>query len=100
MDKETLLRTLHQNEMERNEYLDTVPPDLQSAIFDNTYVNKVWEDNTILLKEVFGDQYLAVEWFLHEWKPGYNVGVNGVTKTINNIDDYIDWLKEYEGWCG
>ena len=51
-----------------------------------------------LMKVAFGEHYQSVEWFLYEWKPGFEVGIDGVETVINNIDDYIAWLKLNEGF--
>lgn len=98
IDKESIFRELHRQNQLRDQYLDNVPGDLYIAVIDNQYVNSIATERDIMVKAVFGDDTESVEWFLYEWKPGYEVGFNGVTEKIDNIDQYIDWIKKYEGF--
>ena len=98
MTKEQIFRTLYDNYLKREAYLDSVPSDLQPAVFDTEYVNLLDADKNILLEAVFGEYKQSIEWFLYEWQPGYEVGINGVNVKIYNIDQYIDWMKVNEGF--
>jgi hypothetical protein len=84
--------------IERDEYLNTVPSDINGFIFDNSYVNSLQDDYSTMLKVIFDEHAEAIEWFLYEWKPGYEVEFDGKTKKIHNIDEYIDWIKSMEGF--
>lgn len=99
MNKERAFRELYRLSKLRDDYLDTVPSDLYPTVIDNKYVNIVVHERDMLLRLVFGDQAESVEWFLYEWKPGYDVGCDGVElRPINNIDEYIEYLREHEGF--
>ena len=98
MNKIKLFKHLYTNMQKRDAYLDTIPPDLNSAFFDNTYVNLLDEDNSIMAHMIFGEHIESIMWFLYEWKPGYEVGCDGVTEKIMDIDQYIDWMQRMEGF--
>lgn len=96
--KEQLFRDLYKGVLDRDGYTDKIPSDIVHTVFDNGYVNSITAERDMMAKMLFGDDYYAVEWFLYEWKPGYAVGVGDTTKEIYNIDEYIDWIKKYEGF--
>lgn len=98
MTKEEIFRKLYDSYLKRETYLDNVPFDLHYAVFDNEYVNLLDADKNILLEAVFGEHKRSIDWFLYEWRPGYEVGINGVNVKIANIDQYIDWMKVNEGF--
>lgn len=95
MNKETIFRKLYASKVKREQYLDTVPKDIQAAIFDNEYINSTYIDYEMLLQKVFDEHYEAIAWFLYEWKPGF-FAVGDVE--INNIDQYIEFMKKNEGF--
>ena len=96
--KEMLFRRLYQDHLDREAYLDSCPDEIQLFIMDNKYAGITGAQNSILIQHIFGDHAESIFWFLYEWKPGYEVGFNGVTRAINNIDEYIDWMKQFEGF--
>ena len=100
MNKEAIFRKLYENNVKRWNYINKLPIDISDAFFDNEYVNLLGNDNDILLSYVFGDHKESIEWFLYEWDPDTinEVGFNGVTEKIENIDQYIDWMKRNEGF--
>lgn len=97
--KECVFRKLYQMSKKRDEYMATVPGDLYSSVIDNGYVESIIHERDMLLRLVFGDHADAIEWFLYEWKPGLEVGYEGVPMTpINDIDEYIEFMKKNEGF--
>lgn len=98
MNKEKIFRELYRQTLVRDEWFDKLPTDICAAFFDNVYTNSLSEECDMLIKIVFGEHTEAIQWFLWEWKPGFEVGCDGVTAVINNIDEYIDWLKKHEGF--
>ena len=98
IDKAKVFRELYRQSCERDFYLDKVPVDLYSSVIDNGYVNSIVEERDMLLKLVFGDHTESVEWFLYEWQPGYEVSINGQATAIHSIDQYIQWMKDNEGF--
>lgn len=98
MNKERLFRELVDQSNTRDKYLESVPSDLFNSVIDNAYVNSITEERDMMLKMIFGEHAEAVEWFLYEWQPGYEVSCNGVTIAIHSIDAYIHWMQENEGF--
>lgn len=94
MNKETIFRELYTSKVKREQYLESVPKDLQAAIYDNCYVNSTFIDYEMLLENVFVEHYEAIAWFLYEWNPGYKVD----DIEINDIDQYIEFMKKNEGF--
>ena len=92
--KEKIFRELYANLLKRDEYFDTIPQDINMAFVDNRYVDNLLHERDMLIRLIFGDQSEAIEWFLYEWRPGFEV--DGVK--INNIDEYIDYMKKCEGF--
>jgi hypothetical protein len=98
MKREPLFRLLYKNMIRRDEYLNTIPSDINGFIFENRYVNYLLDDYSTMLKVIFDEHAEAIEWFLYEWKPGYEVEFDGKTTKINDIDEYIKWMKSVEGF--
>jgi len=100
MSKEQLFREIYKLYQEAEEYLNKLPDDIRYSgyIFDNGCINPLMIMKDRLMEAAFGEHYQSVEWFLYEWQPGYEVGVDGVETKIHNIDEYIAWMKLNEGF--
>jgi hypothetical protein len=98
MTKEQLFRNMVALQTVANDYIKQIPTDIQDSFFDNGYVNTIRMMNDELIEVAFGEHYPSVEWFLYEWKPGYEVGYDGKFTVINNLDEYIEWMKLVEGF--
>lgn len=98
MTKTEIFRKLYEHHLERDKYLDRVPPDISGVLFDNMYTEMLHIDVSMLIDAVFGDHAEAVNWFIYEWKPGSAVGANGETFNIPDFDHYIEWMKKHEHW--
>ena len=96
MSKEKVFRELYKNHTFRDAYLDELPDEFQNLIMDNAYSQSMWKDHYAMLDVVFGEHKDAIEWFLYEWQPGYEVGANGKIEKIMDIDQYIQWMKDNE----
>ncbi len=100
--KAQIFKKLFESNQRADAYLEKIPTDIATAFFDNAFVNEKDYQIQELEKAVFGDATWVINWFLYEWTPGSEVELtheNGVkvTKAINDIDDYIDWLRNVEG---
>lgn len=98
MNKEELFRKLVKNNEEREAYFESLPRDICMAFIDNGYCNNLLHERDMLIDNVFGEHAAAISWFLYEWKPGYDVGINGRMFKIYNIDEYILYMKLNEGF--
>ena len=93
-----LFRRAYELKLEGDAYIDPLPTEFKALIFDNGYSASQGMMNDLLQDVVFGKDRESVYWFLYEWHPGYEVGCNGKTVKINNIDEYIDWIVTEEGF--
>jgi cobalamin-dependent methionine synthase I len=98
MNKTELFKQLVLENTARQEYIDRLPYDISAAFFDNQYVNSLSRTEELLIEKVFEDRAYAVYWFLYEWKPGMEVGMQNVKKKIDTVDQYIEWMTIMEGW--
>lgn len=103
MTKSDVLRKIVQLHNEQNAYIDSIPNEFSSLIFDNEYTNCCGMMVDTLIDSYFGNHAESISWFLYEWKPGFSAGCVDeaglkVTVDIDNIDDYITYMKEYEGF--
>lgn len=97
MNREQIFRQLYADKIARDEYADSLPSDVCMAIIDNAYVNSIAAVNEQMIEFIFGDQAPSIFWFLYEWKPGYEVGIGDRTWSINSIDAYVQWMREFGG---
>lgn len=96
MNKEQIFRELCYNDQVRDGYISQIPVDIRMSFVDNLYTNNLLQERDMLLKFIFGEHIEAIEWFLYEWKPGMEVGYDGVMTKIWNIDEYIEFMKKNE----
>lgn len=76
------------------EWLDTVPRDINSAFYDNPFVESFYANNELLMRAAFGELYEDIYWFLEEWHPsiGKITMPDETSYDIQNVDDYILYL--------
>lgn len=93
-----VFKELYENELKRDMYVEKIPSDIRMSIVDNEFTASLEEERSMLIKLLFKEYTESIEWFLYEWKPGYEVGIDNVMTKINNIDEYISWMQENEGF--
>lgn len=98
MNKSKIFRKIYENEQKRDKYLMSIPADIRMSVVDNAYTNSVQEERDMLLRLIFEEYTFAIEWFLYEWTPGAEVGFDTDMVKINSIDEYIDYMKNNEGF--
>ena len=96
MKKSEVFRKIVALTKEGNDFLDSVPNSISSVFFDNGYNNAQGLINDLLIDEYFGEHAGSVNWFLYDWKPGYEVEYNGQTTKIDDLDQYIEWMGRTE----
>ena len=98
MTKTELLKKLRTHQKQRDAYLETIPQDLRSVVFDNEYAENLQAENALLMAAVFGERLNDwVGYFLYEWKPGYHVtDEHGKEWKLESDEDYY---KFFEGMC-
>lgn len=88
-----LLQTMMKLQKEEQEWLDLVPIEIRSVFHENSFVNKICIEHDHILKFALGDLYEDVQWFLYEWRPGFQLAVDYKSYEINNIDDFFNYLE-------
>jgi len=79
-----------------DQYLDKIPRDISSVVWDNEYSDLTLRQVTILIDTLFGDMAEDVHWFLNEFTPSTSgphcVLSDGTEFTFNTDQDYYDYL--------
>ena len=95
MTKTELLRKLRTHQKQRDAYLETIPQDLRSVVWENEYSENLQAENALLMLEAFGEQ--LNDWagyFLYEWKPGFHVtDEHGKEFLLNSDEDYFEFFE-------
>lgn len=93
-----VVRKIKEHDVVMHNYIDTIPDDIGSAFFDNTYTNAQSLQRDILIEALFGDMHTDVEWFLYEFTAGRTPGPHcvledGTEFTYNTNEDYYEYLR-------
>lgn len=95
-DKIKLFKRIHELNKRSNDFLDSLPISISDAFSSNYAIESLSMANDALIDAAFGNDAESVFWFLHEWEPGYEVGVGDKTTKIHSIEEYIAWIVENE----
>jgi hypothetical protein len=94
-----LISNLKQYDVAGDAWLNTVPRAINSAFFDNPYVDSLLHSRDLLLHALFEKPLRdEVEWFLYEWDGTKDESLRTITFpdgskfVINNINDFVDYL--------
>jgi hypothetical protein len=96
MSKAQTFKYIYEQTIKGEKFIDSLPVSVRSAFFDNELQESTQLIADVLIRKYFDEHWESVEWFLYEWKPGYTVGIGGRETMINNIDEYIEWMRENE----
>lgn len=96
MSKAQTFKYIYEQMQIGEQFTDSIPTCIRAAFFDNPLQESTQMICDILMCKYFDEHWESVEWFLYEWKPGYTVGIGGQDTVINNIDEYIEWMRENE----
>jgi hypothetical protein len=94
VNRENIFRKLYQNQLDREKWLNSVPSEIQMVFWSTPYIDSCIRDRNMMVEYVFGEHLDAIDWFLYDWQPGYEV--DGTP--IRDIDHYIEFLKQTEGF--
>lgn len=91
-----LVSFLYKSNLDKDIYINSIPRDLSSFIFDNSFSNILEKQNQKLMQFYFQDLYHDVDWFLYEWSPNScnEITVNNKSYIIKSLDDYLDYAKQ------
>jgi len=101
MTKLEVFRRIYDLYSEAEDYINQVPSDLNTFFFENTYSNNREMIVDVLMRAYFTEsENESVYWFLYEWhnNKDLTISIDDHEYKFNTIDDYIDYLKQYEGW--
>ena len=98
MPKVSTLKALYDNHKAAEEWLHRIPNEVSDTFFDTPYIDGLYKNNNLLMKEVFGEYTDAAEWVLYEWKKGLSCGIDGEMFDINSPEEYYQYLIDHEGW--
>ena len=89
----TLLKT---EQIFRNEYLETVPSDLQLAVVDNFYTNSLGVIGDRLADLLFDEYAEDVSWLLYEcdYDRISHITVDSRDYIINSLEAYFDYAEK------
>lgn len=96
--KEEVFRIIWQQKQLADKFIDSLPTSINEAFFANEFADAYYRISETVMKEYFGRNWDSIAWFLYEWKQGYMVGILTADTVINNIDEYIEWMKKHENF--
>lgn len=96
-DLKKLLNKLVALEKKQNEFLDSIPSEIRSGFFYNTYTSCLQQQINLLMRFSLDNDNLSedVSYFLYETYPQkIYIKNNGIEKeyVINSVDDFINYL--------
>jgi hypothetical protein len=89
----TLVTQIIEHDQAGDAYIDSLPGEIQSAFFDNKFVEHLEMVKDLLMKQVFGDLVEWVYWMMWEWKPGYEAKIDDVSYIIGDLDDFFIMMQ-------
>lgn len=93
-----LIKEIRELDQKAEEYINKLVYPIDMFMVDNEHSNCQSLIQSKLMREVFGDMYEDVTWFLYEWKPGYTIttGANTPeekTYVIETEENYYKYLE-------
>lgn len=94
-----LVRKLKEQLAEEAVFLDGLPAQVSEFLGTNALTELLRSQCEVLASAAFGEHWPDVNWFLYEWRPGFEIVTDATTPraatyTINSIDDYFAYAKE------
>ena len=95
-----VVRALKDSYAKGNDYLNSIPNDIRSVVFDNRYTERLEHDVDTLINALFGDAYEDVAWFLYEYHAErasagpHLILADGTEYTFKTNEDYYQYLKD------
>lgn len=97
----TVLEFLYERREREDVYLNKlgeVDSAFSTAIFDNDFVNNLFEENTFLIEQLFGQELIdEVLWFLYDFRCSKNkrqvIEIDDVKYEITDLQSFLDYLQ-------
>jgi len=85
-----------QKEIEnRNNFYESIPSSLREAFFDNETIESYEKEKNAIMRFAFSENmYYDIEYFLYEWKSGYQIMEHTKEYVINTQDEILNYFKE------
>ena len=80
---------------EADKYLDKLPEDLLTFVYDNVHANCIGLKVDALAQTLFGEHYETVEWYLYEFEPSDSPQLwlaDGTPVTLSCDEDFVRYL--------
>ena len=93
-----LVRKLKELDVTGDVYIQSIPRDINSAFFDNAYVNGLRLQKDMLMDLLFGEMVEDVSWFLYDFEAGKSTGphciaADGTEYFYHTDEDYYKYLE-------
>lgn len=101
MSKLELFRKIVAEHERASKWIDSIPPEIRNAYFDNPYVGAFANISDMLMAAVFtADELVAVEWWLYEWNANNDlyISLNDMKFKFETLDGYCAYLEAFEDW--
>lgn len=92
-DFKTLVTQIIEHDQAGDAYIDSLPGDIQSAFFDNKFVEHLEKTKDLLMQQTFEHLTEWVYWMMWEWKPGYEAKIDDVSYIIGDLNDFFEMIK-------
>lgn len=99
MDKLNIFRTMWSNSIKINDWVNSIPSEINKAFLDNTMTQLLFDEVNMLAAEVFTEeQFECVEWFINDWGGDNSLcwQIDEQTYKFKNIEEFIDLLVSLE----
>ena len=95
---EHIFTRIYSEHKKQEEFLDSIPPSIRDAFFDNEYSNSLEMLKDFMMEKLFSMEInFDINYFLYDWKSGYNIETNGNVYTINDLEGMLEYFKtEYK----
>ncbi len=94
---ENILTAIYELNLKKEEYSDKMiklDPAFSTYLVESPLLEFTNLINDKLMTALFSDKLEDVIWFLYDWRKGLEIEVNGKKYIINNLEDYLDYVKE------
>ena len=97
-----VLKKIRKINVDQDKYLDSIPRDLRSSVFDNKFAALEGSKNDVIMQSLFGDFYEDVCWFLYEFDTlklplsTPHIVADGKEYFFKTDDDYYKYLENQE----
>ena len=90
-----IFEALYYEKIKQDDFFESLPPNINTAFTDNDFVVSLMNERNILLKHLFSDEMnYDIDYFLYEWKDGYNIIQDDKEYVVHDLNDMLSYFKE------